>query len=101
MALVHRVLLSLCPFVWVWAEAFAPPHNLQHFSAYFQAAIAKKGRESGALTTQYPVHICKSYVVVMEPTVFQKSPEVKLCHQKGVIQRVITPEAAVEAVDPS
>lgn len=77
------------------------PTIFQHFLARFQAAIAERGREPRTLTTQYPVHICKSYVVVMEPTVFQKSPEVKLCHQKGVIQRVVIPEAAVEAVDPS
>lgn len=71
-----------------------------HFLARFRAAIAKGGREPGTLTTQYPVHICQSYVVVMEPAVFQESPEVQLCHQKGVVQRVVTPEAAVEAVDP-
>lgn len=73
----------------------------QHFLACFQAAIAKRGREPRILTTQHPVHVCKSYVVVMKPAVFQKPPEVKLCHQKGVVQRVITAEAAVEAVDPS
>lgn len=79
------------------------PHSPVHvcFLARFQAATAKRGREPGTLTTQYPVHIRKSYVVVMEPAVFQKPPEVKLCHQEGVIQRVVTPEAAVEAVDPS
>jgi hypothetical protein len=39
--------------------------------------------------------------VVVQLAVFEKSPEVKLRHQEGVIQRVVTSQAAVEAIDSS
>ena len=39
--------------------------------------------------------------MVMELAVFEKPPEVKFCHQKGVIQGAVTAQAAVKVIDSS